>query len=269
MTGLFDLSGRVAVVTGASGTLGGTIARGLAAAGCSVGALARRRDRLNTLVAELGPSAFALEADVLDAGRLRAARDTVLERCGRLDVLVNCAGGNVPGAVTGERSFFELPSEALEEVVRLNLHGTLLPCQVLGETMATLDDPPPGGRSIVNISSLAADRPLTRTVGYGAAKAAVENLTRWLAIELAPAGVRVNAIAPGFFAAEQNRTLIRNADGTLTERGERIVAATPAGRFGEPGELVGAAVYLAGAASSFVTGTVLTVDGGFSAYSGV
>jgi NAD(P)-dependent dehydrogenase (short-subunit alcohol dehydrogenase family) len=256
---MFDLTGRVAVVTGASGTLGGAIARGLAAAGCTVAGLARRRDRLEALVADLGAPSFAVEADVLDSSALRRARDDVLERAGRLDVLVNCAGGNVPAATTGERTFFELPADALEEVVRLNLHGTLLPCQVLGEAIRD-------GGSIINVSSLSADRPLTRTVGYGAAKAGVENLTRWLAVELAPAGVRVNAIAPGFFLAEQNRALLQRTDGSPTERGERILAATPFRRFGDPHELAGAAVFLASSASSFVTGTVLTVDGGFSAY---
>jgi NAD(P)-dependent dehydrogenase (short-subunit alcohol dehydrogenase family) len=265
----FDLTGRVAVVTGASGTLGGALARGLAGAGATVGALARRRDRLDALVAELGEPAFAVEADVLDPAQLRRARDEVLERTGRLDVLVNAAGGNVPAATTGERSFFQITPEALEAVVALNLHGTLLPCQVFGEAMAALGDPPAGGRSIVNVSSLSADRPLTRTVGYGAAKAGVSNFTRWLAVELAPTGVRVNALAPGFFVAEQNRAMLVRDDGTPTERGESIIRATPSGRFGEPEELTGAVVFLASAAASFVTGIVLTVDGGFAAYAGV
>jgi len=267
--GLFDLTGRVAVVTGASGVLGGAVARGLAAAGCSVGALARRRDRLDALVDELGPPAFALEADVLDAVQLTAARDETLERHGHIDVLVNAAGGNVPAATTGEQPFFELPPEALDQVVRLNLHGTILPCQVLDQAMVSVGEPPKGGRSIVNITSLAADRPLTRTVGYGAAKAAVTNLTRWLATELAPAGVRVNALAPGFFLGEQNRSLLVRSDGSPTERGEHALAGTPVHRFGRPDELVGATVFLAGPASSFVTGIVLPVDGGFGAYSGV
>jgi NAD(P)-dependent dehydrogenase (short-subunit alcohol dehydrogenase family) len=272
---LFGLTGRVAVVTGATGVLGGAIARGLAAAGASVGVLARRRDRIDALVAELerrGSEALGLEADVLDAAQLARARDAVLERWGRVDVLVNAAGGNVAAATVGERSFFDLPAEALEEVVRLNLLGTVLPSQVFGETMARLDDPPPGGRSIVNVSSMAAGRALTRVVGYGAAKAAVENLTRWLAVELArtaPGRVRVNAVAPGFFVGEQNRALLIADDSTLTERGERIVAGTPAGRFGEPDEVVGCVIWLSSAAASFVTGTVIPIDGGFDAFSGV
>jgi NAD(P)-dependent dehydrogenase (short-subunit alcohol dehydrogenase family) len=252
-----DLEGRVAVVTGASGVLGGAIARGLAAAGARVGLLARRRDRLEALAAEL-EGAFVLEADVLDRTSLERAR----AQLDRLDILVNAAGGNIAAATTGERTFFELQSPAIDEVVKLNFNGTLLPCQVLGETMAE-------GGSIVNVSSLSAHRALTRVVGYGAAKAAVENLTRWLAVELAPRGVRVNAIAPGFFLGEQNRALLLDESGGLTERGERIVAATPMGRFGEPHELAGTVVWLAGAGASFVTGVVVPVDGGFGAFSGI
>ncbi|HZR94216.1 MAG TPA: SDR family oxidoreductase [Gaiellaceae bacterium] len=254
---LFGLEGRVAVVTGASGVLGGAIARGLAAAGARVGLLARRREPLELLAAELA-DAFVLEADVLDRASLELAR----ARLERIDVLVNAAGGNVAAATTGERSFFELPSAALDEVVKLNFNGTVLPCQVFGETIAD-------GGAIVNVSSLAARRALTRVVGYGAAKAAVENLTRWLAVELAPRSIRVNAVAPGFFVGEQNRALLLDESGGLTERGGRIVAATPMGRFGEPHELAGTVVWLAGAGASFVTGTVVAVDGGFDAFSGV
>jgi NAD(P)-dependent dehydrogenase (short-subunit alcohol dehydrogenase family) len=258
---LFGLEGRTAVVTGASGVLGGAIACGLASAGAQVGLLARRRARLDALAEELGGSAFVLEADVLDPVQLERARVTTLDRCEQIDVLVNAAGGNVPAATVGEQSFFELPSSAIDEVVKLNFNGTVLPCQVFGAGMV--------GGAIVNISSLAAHRALTRVVGYGAAKAAVENLTRWLATELAPQNVRVNAVAPGFFVGDQNRALLLDESGNLTPRGERIIAATPAGRFGEPHELAGTVIWLCSPAASFVSGVVVPVDGGFDAFSGV
>jgi NAD(P)-dependent dehydrogenase (short-subunit alcohol dehydrogenase family) len=268
------LDGRVAVVTGATGVLGGAVARGLAEAGAAVGIVGRSVDRAEAFADELrraGADALALPADVLDEARLESARDAALERWGRVDILVNAAGGNVPAATVGERSFFELPLDALDEVVRLNLDGTLLPIRVFGAAM--LEEPfPEGGRSIVNFSSMTARRALTRVVGYGVAKAGIDNLTRWLAVELgrASAGrLRVNAVAPGFFIGEQNRALLLEPDGSPTPRGAAVLAQTPAGRFGEAAEIAGAVVWLSSASASFVTGVVLPIDGGFDAFSGV
>jgi NAD(P)-dependent dehydrogenase (short-subunit alcohol dehydrogenase family) len=272
---LFDLSGRVAVVTGATGVLGSVMARGLAGAGARVGVLGRRKERAEEVAAEVenrGSEGLALPADVLKREQLEIARDAVLERWGRVDVLVNAAGGNVPAATVGEdASFFGLPEEALREVFDLNLLGTVLPSQVFGEAM-TGDQRSEVEGSIVNISSMAARKPLTRVVGYSAAKAAVENLTCWLAVELARKygpGLRVNAIAPGFFLGEQNRALLVHEDGRLTERGQAIVEHTPARRFGEPEELVGTLIWLCSPAARFVTGVVVPVDGGFGAFGGV
>jgi NAD(P)-dependent dehydrogenase (short-subunit alcohol dehydrogenase family) len=184
---------------------------------------------------------------------------------------VNAAGGNIPEATAGEKSFFELSPEALDDVIALNLRGTILPIRVFGAVMAA-GPFPEGGRSIVNFSSLAARRALTRVVGYGAAKAAVDNLTRWLAVELGRAsagGLRVNAVAPGFFLGEQNRALLLEPDGTPTARGESVLAQTPAGRFGRPEEVAAAVVWLSSPAASFVSGVVLPIDGGFDAFGGV
>jgi NAD(P)-dependent dehydrogenase (short-subunit alcohol dehydrogenase family) len=271
LTELFSLEGQVAVVTGGTGVLGGAMARGLARAGAKVGVLGRRKEKAEAAVqaieAERG-TALALPADVLDRGELEAAREAVLERWGRLDVLVNAAGGNMPSATLEPgQSFFDLPVEGMEPVIALNLKGTLLPSQVFGEAMARA-----GRGCIVNISSMAAQRAMTRVVGYGAAKAAVENVTRWLAVELARsfgAGLRVNAIAPGFFIGEQNRALLLNEDGSLTARGQMIIDHTPAGRFGEPDELIGALIWLCSPGAGFVNGSVVAVDGGFGAFSGV
>ncbi len=273
---LFDLSGRVAVVTGATGVLGGAMARGLSRAGARVGILGRRKERTEKVVEEiesLGGEALALQADVLARDQLMAAREAILERWGRVDTLVNAAGGNVAAAtVTEDISFFGLEQGPLREVLDLNLLGTVLPTQVFGEAMAKGSSGAEVEGSIVNVSSMAAQRPLTRVVGYSAAKAAVENLTRWLAAELARKhgpGLRVNAIAPGFFLGEQNRALLVNEDGSPTERGRAIVGHTPAGRFGEPEELVGTLIWLSSPAARFVTGAVVPVDGGFGAFAGV
>lgn len=277
LTQLFSLDGQVAVVTGGTGTLGGAMVRGLARAGARVGVLGRRQQRAEEVVAEIaatGGEGLALPADVLDKAGLEAARARLLERWGRLDILVNAAGGNVPAATLSEdATVFDLPKDAFAQVFDLNLLGTLLPSQVFGAAMARPREGADAARGcIVNISSMAAQRTISRVVGYSAAKAAVDNFTRWLAVELARkygAGMRVNAIAPGFFIGDQNRALLLNPDGDLTARGRAIVEHTPAGRFGEPDELVGTLLWLCGPGAGFVNGVVVPVDGGFSTYSGV
>jgi NAD(P)-dependent dehydrogenase (short-subunit alcohol dehydrogenase family) len=268
---LFSLAGQVAVVTGGTGVLGGVMARGLARAGAKVGVLGRRRDHAEAVVqaiAAAGGAALALPADVRDREQLEAGREAVVEQWGRLDVLVNAAGGNMPAATLAPgHSFFDLPVEEMEAVIDLNLMGTLLPSQVFGEALAR------GGQGcIVNISSIAAARAMTRVAGYGIAKAGVENATRWLAVELARAfggRLRVNAIAPGFFIGEQNRALLLNPDGSLTPRGQLVIDHIPAGRFGEPEELLSTLIWLCSPGARFVNGIVVPVDGGFSAFSGV
>ncbi|MBA3673132.1 MAG: SDR family oxidoreductase [Gemmatimonadaceae bacterium] len=267
---IFDLTGKVAVVTGGYGVLGGMMSAGLAAAGAKVAVFGRRRDAGEEKAAELraaGGEAMALEADVLEMDQLRAARDELLARWGQVDILINAAGGNVQRARSDVRPIFEVPLDALDEVVTLNLHGTVLPTMVFGEVMAAK-----GKGSVVNISSMAAQRALSGVMGYSLGKAAIDGFTRWMAVEMATKygdGVRVNAIAPGFFVAEQNRGLLLKDDGSLTDRAQTIIARTPMGRFGVPAELVGAVHWLSSDASAFVTGAVIPIDGGFSAWSGV
>jgi NAD(P)-dependent dehydrogenase (short-subunit alcohol dehydrogenase family) len=267
----FSLEDKVAVITGGTGVLGGALAHGFAAAGARVAILGRRADKAAEVAAAIvaaGGEAMPLLADVLDVGALRAARESLLASFGRVDILLNAAGGNMPGAtVFGDLTFFTMQPADFERVVQLNLTGTLLPSQLFGEPMAAQ-----GSGAIINISSMTAQKPLTRVLGYGNAKAAIDNFTRWLAVELAQkygAGLRVNAIAPGFFIGEQNRGFLLNADGTYTTRGQSIIDHTPQKRYGEPKELVGTAVWLASDASRFVTGVVVPVDGGFSAFSGI
>jgi len=267
----FSVEEKVAIVTGSTGILGGAMAHGLAKAGanvCIVGRRAERAQRVARSILDAGGTAVALPGDVLDRTRMDAVCAEVLQTWGRVDILVNAAGGNVSDAVImPDQSFFDMPQAALQEVVTLNLAGSVLPCQVFGRIMADQ-----GSGSIVNISSMAAQRPLTRVMGYAAAKAGIDNFTRWLAVEMAQkygSGLRVNAIAPGFFIGEQNRSLLLNDDDSLTDRGQQIVDHTPMARFGEPDELVGTLLWLCSDAARFVTGVVVPVDGGFAAYSGV
>jgi NAD(P)-dependent dehydrogenase (short-subunit alcohol dehydrogenase family) len=275
---LFALDGRVAVVTGATGAIGSALALALGRAGAGVALLARRAaplDRQAAILRAEGIDALAVSADVRSLRDLEAARGQVLERFGRADILVNAAGGNVAEAILGDDdNLTDLSAEGLREVVDLNLMGTWLPCQAFAPAL-TAPRHADGTRSegaILNVSSMAAQRPLTRVGGYGAAKAAVENLTRWLAVELARRhgdGVRVNAIAPGFFLGEQNRGLLLDEHDQPTSRGQAILAHTPARRFGAARDLEGAAIWLCSPAARFVTGVVVPVDGGFSAASGV
>lgn len=269
----FDLTGKTAVITGGGGVLGGAIAMAYAAAGARVAVTGRgaaRSEAVAKAITDAGGIAKAYAMDVADPEAVRACHDAVLDAFGGLDILVNAAGGNRPGAtVTPDKTFFDLPVAEIEAVIDLNfVGGVIVPCQVFGQTMANN-----GGGSIINISSMAADRPLTRVVSYAASKAAVDNFTKWLAVYFAQTytpKLRVNAIAPGFFLTEQNRYLLTDeATGGLTARGESIIAHTPMGRFGEPGDLAGAALWLASPLSSFTTGIVVPVDGGFSAFSGV
>lgn len=272
-TALFDLSGKVAVVTGATGVLCRAICEGLAAAGASIGVLARQQDKIDQLTRHLqqqGGQALGLSADVLDRTMLLAARQQVLDQFGRVDILINGAGGNRPDASTmpGQQSFFDLPPEALRWVFDLNLMGTILSSQVFGAAIAEQQ-----AGVILNISSMAAYQPLTRVLAYASAKAAINNFTQWLAVYMArehSPQIRVNAIAPGFFLGEQNRYLLIDQDsGELSPRGQQIIDHTPMGRFGDPSDLVGTAIWLSSEAARFVTGVVVPVDGGFMAYSGV
>jgi NAD(P)-dependent dehydrogenase (short-subunit alcohol dehydrogenase family) len=268
---IFDLTGKVAIVTGGTGVLGSAMAHGLAEAGATVAIMGRHQDKADDVteaIRSAGGQALALCADVLDRDSLEKAKDRLLESYDQLDILINAAGGNMPEAtVVGDRSFFDLKMDALDDVMQLNFLGTVLPSQIFGELMTQR-----GSGSIINISSMAAQRPLTRVVGYAAAKAAIDNLTQWLAVDLAQKygeGLRVNAIAPGFFIGEQNRSMLLEDDGSLTDRGQKIIDHTPMGRFGEPDELIGTAVYLASDAARFVTGVVIPVDGGYSAFGGI
>ena len=268
---MFALNGKKAVIIGGAGVLGSVIAKGLGKAGAQI-AICDIKDTVEVVEKLLNERirAKGYYIDVLDTERIKLCHDQVMKDFGQVDILLNAAGGNVKGATTSdEMNFFDLPFEGLEKVVALNLFGgAILPAQVFGKTMVGNKE----GGSIINISSMNAFRPLTRIPGYSAAKAAVSNFTQWLAVHFAQEynkKIRVNAIAPGFFLTEQNRYLLLDENEKLTTRGETIIAHTPLGRFGDPEELIGACVWLAADASRFVTGTVIPIDGGFNAFSGV
>jgi NAD(P)-dependent dehydrogenase (short-subunit alcohol dehydrogenase family) len=269
---LFDLSGRVALITGGGGILCRTLGLALASLDVKVVVLDLIEDSAKRVAAEIaaeGGEAMSLAGDVLNPASLKTARDAVLARFGRIDILINGAGGNKQQATTSpDLSFFDLPPDAIDWVFNLNFLGTLLASQVFGKVMADQGD-----GVILNISSMTAFQPLTRIPAYSAAKAAVSNFTQWLAVHLAQEynpKIRVNALAPGFFMTEQNRFLLTDqGSGALTPRSHAILAHTPLNRFGLPEDLIGATVWLLSPAAAFVTGVVLPVDGGFSACSGV
>ncbi len=267
----FSLRNRYAVITGGAGILGFQIAKGLGEAGaavaiCDIKAAQEKAERLKSEKI----NAKGYYVDVLQKEEIEKCCQKIRNDFPTIDILVNAAGGNLKEATTSEElSFFDLPLSGLEKVIALNLFGgAILPAQVFGRVIAENKE----GGSIINISSMNAFRPLTRIPGYSAAKAAVSNFTQWLAVHFAleyNKNLRVNAIAPGFFLTEQNRYLLQDEKGQLTERGKAIISHTPMGRFGEPEELLGAVIWLASDASRFVTGIVLPIDGGFNAFSGV
>jgi NAD(P)-dependent dehydrogenase (short-subunit alcohol dehydrogenase family) len=270
----YDFTDRTVLVTGGAGVLGLEIVHTLVECNANVIILSRNHERAAKSVAEYIKQVkskgfvLCLYGDVLKAETLHKANETVKAEFGAVDILINAAGGNHPSATTSaDLSFFDLPLDALRYVGDLNLLGTILPCQVFGRGMAERRE-----GVILNISSMNALRPLTRIPAYSAAKAAVSNFTQWLAVHMAQnysPRIRVNAFAPGFFVGEQNRRLLLNEDGTLTARGQSIIAHTPMNRYGTPEDLLGATMWLISAASSFVTGIVIPIDGGFSAFSGV
>lgn len=270
MQNLFDIKDNVTVITGGTGVLGRAIARYLALEGAKVIILGRKehvgREIVESVMAEKPAGSIEfMQTDVMDRHLLEANRDAILERYGRIDTLLNAAGGNQKGAtIAPDQNFFDLDPEQFQKVLSLNLTGTVIPTQIFLKPMVEQ-----GKGSIINFSSMAAFRPMTRVCGYAAAKAGISNFTAYMATECAKKfgeGIRVNAIAPGFFITEQNRSLLTNPDGSFTERGRDVIRQTPFGRMGEPEELCGTIHYLMSDAAKFVTGTVAVVDGGFNAF---
>ncbi len=268
---LFGLKGKTAILTGGTGVLGASMAEGLAKAGANVVILGRRGNVAQQVASNLtsfGIKTLAVQADVLDEVQLKAALDQVVNTFGPVDILVNAAGGNMPKAViTPTTDWADLDIDAYSEVINLNLQGTVLPSKIFGAAMTKKKS-----GVIINIASVASSLPLTQVAAYSQAKSAVKNFTQWLAVEMATKygeGIRVNAIAPGFFLAEQNRKLLLNDDGSYTARGNKAIIKTPFGRFGYPEELNGTLIWLCSNAATFVTGAVVPVDGGFTAFGGV
>lgn len=266
---VFDLTGKVIVITGGTGVLLSPTVLKLAELKAQIILLSRTPDEaFMEKLSQYGISPMFLSVDVSQKEQILQACDRIIGQYQQIDILINGAGGNRPGAITSDdQRFFDLPDEAIQQVFNVNLMGTLFACQVFGETMARQEK-----GVILNISSMAAHKPLTRVVAYSAAKAAVDNFTQWLAVHMAQRyspNIRVNAIAPGFLLTDQNRYLLLDESGKLTTRGREIVQTTPMGRFGEPGEMTGTILWLISDAARFVTGIVVPVDGGFSAYGGV
>jgi NAD(P)-dependent dehydrogenase (short-subunit alcohol dehydrogenase family) len=265
-----NLSGKLAVVTGGSGVLGSNVSRGLLEAGATVFIIGAHLNKVEDTIAKLRPygNVDGMVCNVLDPKEVVKARDEVMRRWNRCDILVNAAGGNVPGAtIMDDQSVFDMLDADLRRVIDLNLYGTIYPCLAFGKIMAQQKS-----GSIINVSSMAAYDALTRVMGYAIAKEGVNALTKWLAQEMAikySEKIRVNAIAPGFFIGEQNRKALINEDGSLTERSHKVIAKTPMRRFGDISELNGLVCFLCSDEASFITGSIIPVDGGFSSFSGV
>jgi len=271
MDGLFNIKDKIIAVTGAGGVLGGSISKNLAQSGAKIVVLDIRSENVENQVHEIkagGGIAVGFCCDVLDTKSLEEVSTKIVEKWDRIDVLINCAGGNVPGAtISPDQTIFDMKMEDWDKVVKLNQDGTIIPCLVFGKVMAQQKK-----GCIINISSMATYSALTRVPGYSVAKTGINIFTKWLATEMAMKfgdEIRVNAVAPGFFIGDQNRAILINPDGSLTDRSKKVLAKTPMGRFGNISELNGLVHFLCSDSASFITGTIIPVDGGFSAFSGV
>jgi len=271
MENLFNIKDKVIVVTGAGGVLGGSISKSLAQSGAKIVVLDIRQENLDNQVHEIkaaGGIAVGFICNVLDTNSLDEVSKKIIDKWDRIDVLINCAGGNVPGAtLSPEQTIFDMKWEDWEKVVRLNQDGTVIPCLAFGKIMAQQKK-----GCIINISSMSTYSALTRVPGYSVAKTGINIFTKWLATEMAMKfgdEIRVNAVAPGFFIGDQNRAILINPDGSLTDRSKKVLAKTPMGRFGDISELNGLVHFLCSDSASFITGAIIPVDGGFSAFSGV